>query len=358
MTDLLRIMPMSVEELLDDSFECEPLKAGIAAGGIRGIRQGPRSGGTAFVLLHHMAGGPAGAFRRSGFWRTGPHALIATLEAVARQNGVTVRTGASVAHIRVHDDAVAGVVLESGEEIASRLVVSSTDPATTLLGMLDPVWLDPEFVNAVRNIKYRGCTAFVLYGLDAMPELPGLADPARALAGCVTLSWDVMTIERACDATKYGRIADRPHIEITMPSLRWADAAPAGNHVLVARVQYVPHTLRGDSPWDDSARGALADRVTAAIEEAAPGFANRVLHRVTLGPHEIAERFALTEGAFTHGEMMLDQILFMRPVPGWGRYAMPIRGLFLCGAGTHPGPGIPGGPGWLAAQAAIAGETR
>ncbi|MGH7503430.1 MAG: phytoene desaturase family protein [Longimicrobiales bacterium] len=358
MTDLLRIMPMPAEELLDDAFELAPLKAAIATGAIRGGRHGPRAGGSAFVLLHYMTGGSGASFRRSDYWRTGPNALIATLETGAQKNGVTIRTGARVDRIRVSDDAVTGVVLESGAEIAARTVLSSADPATTLLGMIDPVWLDPEFTLAARNIRYRGCTAFVLYALDGMPVLPGMADAERSLASCVTLSADLAAIERACTPARYGGIAEQPHIELAMPSLRWPDVAPAGCHVLVARTQYVPYTLRDDAPWDHAARCTVADRVTHAIEAVAPGFTNRVLHRVTLGPRDLEDRFGLTEGAFTHGELMLDQILFMRPVPGWGRHTMPLEGLYLCGAGTHPGPAIPGGPGWLAAQAAIAGAAQ
>lgn len=358
MTDVLRVLPMSVEELLDDTFEDGSLKAALATAGVHGIRQGPRSGGTAFVMLHYMTGGASNQFRRLGYWRTGAHALVSALENAARQAGVVVRGGTAVAGIRVHDDAVTGIVLESGEEIAGRLILSSADPHTTMLRLVDPVWLDPEFAHAVRNVKYRGCTALVLYALDSLPAVPGLAQPEQNLAGWLSLSPDIPSIERACDATKYGEIPQRPHIEIAMPSLRWPDTAPAGRHVLIARVQYLPWRLRGGTPWDDTVRCHVADSVTSAIAEIAPAFADRVLHRETLAPHDLENRFGCHEGAFSHGEMMLDQILFMRPVPGWGHYAMPIRGLYLCGAGAHPGPGIPGGPGWLAAQAALAGEAE
>jgi phytoene dehydrogenase-like protein len=355
MTDLLRILPMSVQELLDDTFECEPLKSAIGAGGVHGIRQGPRSGGTAFVLIHSMLGAPTGSLRSRGYWRAGPDAFIAALDAHARTAGATIRTGAAVTHISIRADAVTGVVLEGGEEVHAKLVLSSADPGRTLLGLVDPVWLDPEFTNAVRNIKYRGCTAFVLYALDAVPDFPGLAEPVRSLAGTVSLTPNLDTIERAADAAKYGLVSPRPHVEITLASLRWPDCAPSGRHVLVARAQYAPHALRGGEAWDDAKRDALADSVTAAIQCMAPAFADRILHRVTLSPHDIESRYNLTEGAASHGELTLDQILFMRPVAGYGRHAMPVRGLYLCGAGTHPGPGIPGGAGWLAAAEAIAG---
>jgi phytoene dehydrogenase-like protein len=211
------------------------------------------------------------------------------------------------------------------------------------------VWLDPEFLLAVRNIKLRGCTAVVLYALETLPDVPGL--DASALRGIVSLSGSIRSIERAADAAKYGRVAEQPHVEITMPTLRWPDAqlAPSGKHVLVATAQYAPYHLKG-ATWDATLRESFADRVTDAIEAAAPCFRSRVLQRVTLGPREMEAQYLLTEGAVTHGELMLDQILFMRPVAGYGRYALPIDGLYIGGAGTHPGPGVLGGSGLLAAN--------
>lgn len=339
MTELLRTMPMSAAELLDDWFECEALKAAIAAGGLRDIRQGPRSGGTAFVLLHHLVGAPRGAVRGRGYWRSGPGALVEALEALAGQHGVTVRTSADVSRITIDDYHVRGVVLESGEEIGASTVLSGADPARTLLGMVEPQWLDPEFGQAVRNIKFRGATAYVLYGLDHLPP-----DPA-VLEGWLSLTSSMERLERAYDATKYGNVSQRPHVELTAPTLRWPQLAPSGKHVLVARVQFVPYGVVCDE---------LADRVSTAITEFAPGFAGGVRHRVVLTPSDIEQQFGLTEGAASHGELTLDQILFMRPVAGWARYGMPVRGLYLCGAGTHPGPGVEGGAGWLAARRVMA----
>ena len=190
MTELLRVLPMSVQDLVDEWFEHEPLKAAIAAGGVRDIRQGPRSGGTSFVLLHHLVGAPAGSVHARGWWRDGPDAFTVTAEALARKAGVAIRTGAYVTRITVRDDAVTGVVLANGDEINAPVVISTVDPARTMLGMIDPVWLDPEFLHAVRQIKMRGCTAFVMYALDAVPEVTGLPDPKAALASMVTLDTD------------------------------------------------------------------------------------------------------------------------------------------------------------------------
>jgi phytoene dehydrogenase-like protein len=253
----------------------------------------------------------------------------------------------------VRDDAVTGVVVNGGEEISAPMVLSTLDPARTLLHMIDPVWLDPEFLLAVRNIKFRGCTAMVYYALEALPKLPG-ADDARPLAGMVSLSSSVDAIEKSYDTAKYGTVAENPHIEITVPSLRWPSLAPDGKHVLAARVQFVPRTLRDGAPWDDARASAVADKVSVAIERLMPGFANLVRGRVVLTPRDIEERFGITDGAVTHGEMTLDQILFMRPVAGWGQYATPIRGLYLGGPGAHPGPGVFGMSGLLAARRMLA----
>jgi phytoene dehydrogenase-like protein len=202
MTELLRVLPMSVQDLADEWFESEALKTAIAAAGVRDIRQGPRSGGTSYVLLHHLVGAPAGSVRARGWWREGPDVFTVTAEALARKAKVGIRMNAPVERITVKDDAVSGVVLVGGEEIPAPLVISTADPGRTLLGMVDPVWLDPEFLHAVRQIKFRGCTAFVMYALDALPEMPGLADPRGSLASMVTLSTSTVALERGYDAAK------------------------------------------------------------------------------------------------------------------------------------------------------------
>ena len=326
MIEFLRILPSSVWDLLDDAFESTPLKGAVAAGGIQDYRQGPRSGGTGYVLLHHLVGAPAGMVRGRLPWAGGPGAFTAAAEAAARRAGVTIRTGAAVTRIVVRDDAATGVVLANGEEISAGAVLSTADATRTLLEWVDPVWLDPEFMHAVANIRYRGCTAVVLYALEALPSVPGLASP-DALAGLVSLTPSVRALEKAADAAKFGEISEHPHVEITVPTLRAAGLADGGKHVLVARVQYAPYALRDGAAWDAARRDALADRASAAIEAVAPGFAGRVKHRVALSPRDVEERFGLREGAPSGGELGLDQILFMRPVAGWGRHATPIRGL-------------------------------
>ncbi|MGH7618447.1 MAG: phytoene desaturase family protein [Gemmatimonadaceae bacterium] len=341
MTELLRVLPMSIQDLLEDELETPWLRAAVGAGGIRDIRQGPRSGGTSFVLLHYLLGAPAGSVRARSWWSSGPDAFVNAAESAARAAGVAIRTGAPVARILVTDDAVSGIALANGEEVVAPMVVSTADPATTLLGLVDPVWLDPELLLAVRNIKFRACTAVVHYAVERLP--PALS--SDALASVVSLSPHLDVLERAYDAAKYGTVSDEPHVELTSPTVRWPSLAPSGKHVVTARVQYVPYLASG--------AGGVGDRVTALISRALPGFAESVTHRAVFTPSDLAARFQLSGGALTHGELTLDQILFMRPVAGLARYATPVAGLYLGGAGSHPGPGVVGGAGWLAARAAL-----
>ena len=353
MTELLRVLPMSVQDLADEWFEHETLKAAITASGVRDICQGPRSGGTSFVLLHHLVGAPPGSVRARGWWRDGPDAFSVTAEALARKANVAFRPNATVERILVKDDVVTGVVLANGDEISAPIVISTADPVSTLLGMVDPVWLDPEFLHAVRQIKLRGSTAFVMYALDSVPEITDLADPKASLASMVTLTPTTEALERSYDAAKYGQVSDHPHVEFTVPSFRWPRLAPDGQHVLVARVQYAPYRLAAGATWDGVRSSLLADCVTSIISRVIPKLADQTIARVTMTPLDLERKFGLAEGAATQGEITLDQILFMRPVAGWGRHAMPIDGLYLGGAGAHPGPGILGGPGWLAAKRAL-----
>ena len=344
MTELLRVLPMSIRDLLDDTFESEPLKAGLASAAVRHLRQGPRSGGTTFNFLHYYtgAGNLEGAARSRPWTTEGPDAAARTFAEVAQSRGAAIRTGARVEKVIVVDYGVRGVVLADGSEIRSRAVLSTADPKRTLLGLVDPVWLDPEFLLAVRNIKQRGCTAYALYAIDRLDESGG------RFASPVSMTPDMTSLEKAADAAKYGEVSVEPHVEFFSPTARWPHLAPRGQHVIAARVQYAPYAL-ATGAWtpDDAAR--LERKAAAAIARVVPGFEDSILHRTLLTPKDVEDRFGVTDGALTHGEMMLDQILFMRPVAGWGRYAMPVDGLYLGGAGAHPGHGVLGAAGWLAA---------
>lgn len=324
--DLLRILPMSVAELLDEWFETDALKAVLGAAGVTHLSQGPRSGGTAFGLLHHHVGSPAGVFRPP------LSNLGAVLEALP---GIEVRRGAVVAQIAVTAGRATGVALAGGEEIAAPLVVSGADPRATLLGLVGPGWLDPEFVAAVRHIKYRGVAARVTLTLSR---------PAGFRTLLVAPSPDYL--ERAYDDAKYGRVSKHPWVE-----------AHAQDHQVVAHVQYAPYALAGGG-WDDSRRRALGEAALERLCECAPELRGALTGLEVLTPRDLEDRFGLTEGHAYHGELTLDQILFMRPVPGWGRYRTPVRGLYLCGAGTHPGGAIAGGAGRNAAGVILKDARR
>lgn len=347
MTEFLRVVPMPVQDLLDDTFESEPLKAALTSAALRDIRQGPRSAGTTYNLLHYMVGAPRGSIRARSWFADGPDAFAKSVADVARRHAAEVRTGAEVQAITVADGAVTGVRLADGTEIACRAVVSTTDAKRTLLGLVDPVWLDPEFMLEVSNVKLRGATAYAFYAVSAQME-----DADATFATPVSLTADTVSLEKASDAAKYGEISAEPHVEVFCPTIRWPRLAPAGRHIVVARVQFAPYKLKG-AEWNEERACGLLNQVTARITGVVAGFADSIVHSTLLSPADVEQRFGVSEGALTQGELTLDQILFMRPVAGWARYAMPVDGLYLGGAAAHPGPGMLGGAGYLAARAVL-----
>ena len=357
MVELLRTVPMSAAELLDDWFETDLLKGTIGARGVTAMMQGPQSGGTAFVLLHHQVGRAPGAFRSPTAVRGGVGALAGALEAAAKAFGAEIRTGAEVTQIQMNGAAATGVVLRNGDVIAARRIVSAVAPRRTLLDLCDPTRLDPDFVRAVRNVRYRGAWAKVNLALGALPTFRALRDDSTdsALRGAISIGPSLNYLERAYDDAKYGRVSAHPYLEIRIPSLADPSLAPAGRHVMSIEVQYAPYALR-DGSWDERARGALGDRVVETLATHAPDLPGLILHRQVLTPLDLEQRYGLSEGHTYHGELGLDQILFMRPVAGWSRYRTPVEGLFLCGPGTHPGGGIAGLAGANAAREILKGR--
>jgi len=338
MIELMHALPNSAADWLDDWFESAALKGVLAALAVTDVAQGPMSGGTAFTFLHRHVGAKPGVFGERLRLRAGPMALTAALAERARAVGVVIETNAAVERVVVRDDRVAGVRLASGEEITCRSVISSLDPTRSLFELLDPVHLEVEFMTAVRNIRYRGVTTQVLLALDGLPTAP------VSLSSGLIVAPSIRYVEQAYDAVKYGRCSQDPVIELRFPSVTQANLAPRGKHVAVMHIQYTPYGVATES---------VVERAIALIEPHLPGFSDRILHCVILSPQELEARFGLREGAISQGEMMLDQLFFMRPVAGWSRYAMPVRGFYLCGAGTHPGGGIIGMSGWLAAKAVV-----
>ena len=359
MVELLRTVPMAVGELLDDWFETDVLKGVVGARGVTGIMQGPRSGGTSFVLLHHQVGRPVGAFRMPAAVRGGVGSVARALAAAAKGFGAEIRTGVEVVRVHTQGGRAAGVVLRNGDEIAADRVISGIDPRRTFLDMCDPTRLEPGFVRAVRNIRYRGAWAKVNLALGALPSFSALrGNGAEAsLRGTIAISPSLDYLERAYDDAKYGRLSAHPHLEVRIPSLADPTLAPAGKHVMSIEVQYAPYHLR-EGEWNEQSRDALGDRVIETLSTYAPDLSVAVLHRQVLTPGDLESTFSLTEGHAYHGELTLDQILFMRPVAGWSRYRTPVRDLYLCGAGTHPGGGIAGASGANAAREILKDRKR
>lgn len=348
--ELMRLIPMTIEELLYEWFESEALKGALAADGVRGICQGPLASGTGYMFLHHMVGA-GGVVRRRRQVRGGMGALGAALQRVAVAAGAEVRLGHEVASIRVEDGRATGIALAGGGEIAAARVVSSADPGRTFLGLVDPGELAPEFVRALDHIKYRGVIAKVHLALGKPPRLRSGCDAAHAamLAGAaITVAPSIHYIERAYDDAKYGQPSKQPALDAVLTTALDPSLAPEGRHLLSVAAQYAPFRL-ADGSWNDERRDALGDAVVATLAEYAPDIEGAILHRHVLTPADLADRFALPEGNIHHGEMTLDQVFFGRPVAGWARYRTPIDGLYLCGAGTHPGGGLNARPGALAA---------
>ena len=347
---LLRWLPMPVSDFAEEWFEHAAMRVAVAGGGVFGSHLGPRSAGSTAIFLllsaRHREPLASGWSTRGGIGAVGE-----ALAAAAREAGAAIRTGARVSQVIVRDERAQGVVLDGGEEIPAGAVVSSADPRRTLLTLVDPAHLPPDFREAARHIRMRGTLSKINFAVSALPRFSSLAgsngEPA-ALSGWIRLARDVDAIERAFDAAKYGAIADQPLIELAIPSLADPGLAPAGQHVVSAYVQFTPAELRGTT-WDVE-RERLGDRVARVIDTYAPGFERQILGRQVITPVELERQYGLTGGHIFHGELALDQLHLARPLLGWARYATPVRNLYMCGSGTHPGTGLDGRSGALAAR--------
>jgi phytoene dehydrogenase-like protein len=357
MYEFLRILPMSLADLLNEWFEAEPLKAVIAGAALLGCYVGPRQQGTSFLFLHQQLGASNGALRSAGLVRGGIGNLPAALARAAEHHGADVRTDAEVARIVTRNGAATGVALRNGDEIDANVVISSADVKTTFQTLLEPSYLDPHFLLQVKNIRARGTLAKVNLALDTLPQFSG-AESGKELGGVIHIGPTLDYLERAADDAKYGRFSKQPFLEITIPTVRDPSLAPEEKHVMSIWMQYAPYDLRQGN-WHGQ-REVLGDTVVSLIEEYAPGFKNSILHRQVLTPLDLQQVFGLTGGHIHHAEMALDQIFFMRPLPGWARYGTPVRNLYLCGSGTHPGGGVTGLTGYYAAREILQrlGKTR
>jgi len=347
---LLRWGPMAVADFAGEWFETEALRAMVCARGITGTFAGPWSAGTTANMLLQAAAGDGNGAGSAVYVKGGLGALVDSLAAAARRFGAEVRTGADVERITTKDGRVTGVVLAGGEEIPARAVVSGADPQHTFLGLLDPAVLDPEDLRRLRHYRQAGMASKVNLALSALPSFTSLRglDAAGLLRGRIHFGPDVDTLERAFDDAKYGGISSVPWLEATIPSLVDPPLASPGRHVMSVYVQYTPYRLKTGT-WT-AKKDEVGDLVLRTLEAYAPGIGELVLARTVLTPVDLEQTYGLTGGHPFHGEPSLDQLFLARPLLGWARYRAPVAGLYLCGAGAHPGGGVTGGPGANAAR--------
>ena len=345
----VQLMTMSAYDFLNQWFETDPLKATMSASGIIGTFQGVKSPGTAYVLLHHYMGEIDGAFRAWGIPKGGTGGISNAIGNAARAQGAEIRLEAPVARILTRGDRATGVVLESGEELLADSVLSSVDVRRTFIDLVEPGALDDEFTNEVRRFKFRGSSGKVNLALDALPSFTALPGEGEHLRGAISISPSIDDMERAYDDAKYGQFSKKPYIDIIIPTLVDPSMAPPGKHIMSCFVQYAPYNLDPALGGWDNQREAFGDAVVNRISEFAPDLTSKILFRNVQTPLDIERTTGLTEGNIFQGELSLEQLFFSRPVPGWARFRTPLRGLWMCGSSTHPGGGIMGANGRIAA---------
>lgn len=355
---LLRWGPMAVADLVAEWFETETLRATVAARGIFGAFAGPWSAGTSTGLLWQAAM-DGHSISPSAFVRGGMGALTRALATAALNAGAEVRTGTDVERIEATDERASKVSLKTGEEISARAIVSNADPRTTFLKLVDPVHLDPTFLLKIRNYRAMGVSAKINLALSGLPRFTGLdggdsqgvEGAASKLSGRIHIGPDIDYLERAFDAAKYGDYSPAPYMDITIPSLADPALTPTGAHTMSVYVQYAPYTLK-NGDWN-SRREEFADTVINTLSDYALNLKELIVARQVITPLDLEETYGLSGGHIHHGEQSLDQFFTFRPILGWAQYRTPIKGLYLCGAGTHPGGGVTGGPGANAAREII-----
>ena len=344
---LAKLMTMSAADFLEQWFENDVLKATMSASGIIGTYLGPRSPGTAYVLLHHYMGEIDGAFRAWGFAKGGTGGIAEAIAGAARALGAEIRCNAPVTAVIVKNSSAVGVALEGGEELYADVVVSSLDPKQTFLKLVDPAHLPGELADSIRRFNIRGSSAKVNLALDAAPDFACMPGDGPHLRGAVSISPSIDYLERAYDDAKYGSFSRRPYIDIVFPSMIDPDMAPPGKHVMSCFVQYAPYKLK-EGTWE-ARREELGDTVVDTLAEYIPNLRDIILHRQVVTPWDIEQAIGLSEGNIFQGELTLSQLFFLRPAAGYAQYRTPIRNYYQCGSGSHPGGGITGAPGRLAA---------
>src|SRR5713101_4167935 len=354
--NLLRWGPMAVADFVAEFFETELIRATIAARGIFGTTLGPWSAGSTAVLLLRAAA-DANPVGTATFSRGGLGKFTNALAEAAKQAGAEIRTNAEVEQIRTKDGAVVGVVLRDGEDIAAEAVVSGVDPKRTFFSLLDPSQLEPSFAQRIKNLRACGTVAKVNLALGDLPSFPSLAGAIgqdgylRALSGRIHIGPEIDYLERAYDASKYGEFPSAPYLDVTIPTILDPSLAPDAKHVLSAYVQFAPFTLKQGS-WR-TRRKELGEVVVKTLAQYSPSLPGLVEGMQVITPEDLEQIYGFTGGHVFHGELALDQLFTMRPVLDWARYKTPIRGLFMCSSGTHPGNGLTGASGANAAKEII-----
>lgn len=351
---MVKIMTQSVRDFLDERFESDEIKTTLATDGVIGTNGGPATPGTAYILLHHVMGGAAGARGLWGFIRGGMGAISQALALSAESKGAEFRTNAEVDRVLVKDGKAYGVVLKNGDDIRANVIVSNADPKRTFLKLVEEQHLEEGFLNSIRNFRVEGCSVKINLALDGLPNFtafPNASDREPGLPHKTTMhvcpSMDY--IDRAWEDAKQGRMSQHPMLECTIPTAYDDSIAPPGKHIMCIFAQYAPYSLK-DGFWDEATKDEFADRCINALADYAPNIKNIILHRQVISPFDMEFEYGLTGGNIFHGDMDLDQLFFMRPAAGWAKYRTPVQNLYLCGSGTHPGGGVMGAPGFNAAR--------
>ena len=345
---LTKLMTMSSADFLDEWFEFEPLKATMSASGIIGTFMGPRSPGSAYVMLHHYMGDIDGAFRAWGFQRGGTGEVSMAIARSAEHFGVEIKTEAAVNNVIIKNNKAVGVALDNGDEFHSDIVISGLDPKQTFLNLVNENELPSEFVRDIKNFRIRGSSGKVNLALDGLPNFTCFPGDGHHLRGAMSISPSYDYLENAYDDAKYGNFSKKPFMDVILPSVLDPEMAPPGKHVMSCFVQYAPYNINGG--WNDEKREAFGDAVVNALAEYAPNIKDIILHRQVLTPSDLESTFGLTEGNIFHGELTIQQLFSLRPAVRWADYTTPIRNYYQCGSGTHPGGGITGSPGEMAAK--------
>ena len=357
MYEYVRFFTMSAAEFLEDYFENGLIKAAMASPGIIGTALGVYSPGSAYILLHHVMGDVDGNIGSWGLARGGMGAISNAIAGAAQEHGGEIRTGAGVQRIIVSNGKAAGVVLQNGEELHSRIVVSNLDAKRTFTRIMDRNDLPPGIYKKAMNFKIRGSSGKVNIALSGLPKFTGLPDNRYINRGGQTFSGSLETMERAYDCWKRGRWSDSPFVESVIPSAWDPTVAPPGKHWMSNFIQYCPPQL-ADGPWTPEKRDQFGQAVVDKIERYSPGFRDLIVHMEVRTPHEIEQEVGLTEGNIFQGELTIDQLLFNRPFPGYAQYRMPVKNLYMCGSSTHPGGGVSGACGANAAREILSDLKR